>query len=66
MGTMPDWDRGLETQTPSCCRSPITFEKAWVSLTQIDNETWLRSVAANPGADPEFVFQQVLEAANIP
>ena len=41
------------------------LKKAWVSLTQIDNETWLRSVAANPGADPDFVFQQVLEAANI-
>jgi len=41
------------------------LKKAWVSLTQIENETWLRSVAANPGADPKFVFQQVLEAANI-
>ena len=35
---------------------------AWVSLTVIDGETWLRSVAANPSADPELVFRAVAAA----
>ena len=38
------------------------LKQAWVSLTDIEGDMWLRSVAANPGADPEFVFQKVLEA----
>ncbi len=35
---------------------------AWVSLTEIDGELWLRSVAANPSADPEYVLAQVIAA----
>ena len=35
---------------------------AWVSLTDIDGEPWLRAVAANPSADPEWVYQRLTEA----
>jgi len=35
---------------------------AWVSLTDIDGELWLRSVAANPSADPTHVFERVVAA----
>lgn len=35
-----------------------------VSSTVIDGEAWLRSVAANPNADPAKVVAGVLEAAN--
>ena len=35
---------------------------AWVSLTVIDGETWFRSVAANPNAEPELVLARVVEA----
>ena len=35
---------------------------AWVSLTVIDGETWFRSVAANPNAEPELVLAHVVEA----
>lgn len=35
---------------------------AWVSLTVIDGETWFRSVAANPNADPALVFRSVVTA----
>lgn len=38
------------------------LQQAWVSLTEIDGEMWLRSVAANPSADPEFLFAQVADA----
>jgi L-2,4-diaminobutyrate decarboxylase len=34
-----------------------------VSTAVVDGETWLRSVAANPMADPEFVVSAVLAAA---
>ena len=34
----------------------------WVSLTDIDGESWLRCVAANPSANPEFVFGCVVDA----
>nr|WP_052479238.1 pyridoxal-dependent decarboxylase [Kibdelosporangium sp. MJ126-NF4]CEL23097.1 Siderophore biosynthesis L-2,4-diaminobutyrate decarboxylase [Kibdelosporangium sp. MJ126-NF4]CTQ90234.1 Siderophore biosynthesis L-2,4-diaminobutyrate decarboxylase [Kibdelosporangium sp. MJ126-NF4] len=36
---------------------------AFVSLTELDGQTWLRSVAANPMADPELVVDRVLAAA---
>jgi L-2,4-diaminobutyrate decarboxylase len=35
---------------------------AWVSLATIDGDLWLRSVAANPYADPELVVSQVVDA----
>ncbi len=35
---------------------------AWVSLTDIDGEFWLRSVTANPSADPAHVFERVVAA----
>jgi L-2,4-diaminobutyrate decarboxylase len=35
---------------------------AWVSLTDIDGERWLRCVSANPSADPELVFAAVVAA----
>lgn len=35
---------------------------AWVSLTDVDGEIWLRSVAANPSADPAHVFARVIAA----
>ncbi|MEC9328988.1 MAG: pyridoxal-dependent decarboxylase, partial [Pseudomonadota bacterium] len=38
------------------------IKQAWVSLTEINGEMWLRSVAANPSADPDFLFAQVVDA----
>ena len=38
------------------------LKQAWVSLTEINGEMWLRSVAANPSADPDFLFAQVVDA----
>jgi L-2,4-diaminobutyrate decarboxylase len=35
---------------------------AFVSLTRVHGDTWLRSVAANPNADPDLVVGAVLEA----
>ncbi len=35
------------------------LQDAWVSLTDIDGEIWLRSVAANTSADPDYVFDRV-------
>lgn len=35
---------------------------AFVSLSTVHGETWLRSVAANPNADPDLVVDAVLEA----
>ena len=35
---------------------------AFVSLTTVHGETWLRSVAANPNADPDLVIDAVLNA----
>lgn len=34
-----------------------------VSTTEIDGETWLRSVAANPLADPALVVDRIVRAA---
>lgn len=36
---------------------------AWVSTATIGTETWLRSVAVNPHADPELVVEKVRQAA---
>lgn len=36
---------------------------AWVSTTVIDGQRWLRSVAANPNADPAAVVRAVLSAS---
>ncbi len=38
-------------------------EDVFVSMTTIDGEPWLRSVAANPNADPELVVEGVLASA---
>lgn len=35
---------------------------AWVSVTTIGDEVWFRCVAANPDADPDHVFNQVITA----
>ncbi len=39
------------------------LEGAFVSVTNINGEDWLRSVAANPLADPDRVVNAVLAAA---
>ena len=36
--------------------------QSWVSLAAIDGVTWFRSVAANPNADPQLVFDDVCQA----
>jgi L-2,4-diaminobutyrate decarboxylase len=36
---------------------------AWVSATTLNGQTWFRSVAANPLADPDRLVNAVLEAA---
>lgn len=38
---------------------------AWVSITDISGTPWLRSVAANPHADPNAVVAAVLAAASV-
>ena len=47
-------------QPAAAARARIT--DAWVSLTDIDGETWLRSVAANPSANAGLVMAQVTAA----
>lgn len=39
------------------------MEEAFVSVTTVGGERWLRSVSANPMADPELVLAAVLDAA---
>ena len=39
---------------------------AWVSLTELDGEVWLRSVAANPSANVEHVWNRVVTALEAP
>jgi len=39
------------------------LQNAFVSVTKLDGSDWLRSVAANPFADPALVVDEVLEAA---
>lgn len=48
--------------SPSTVRERM--EGAFVSLTQVGKETWFRSVAANPQADPEQVVDSALSALN--
>ena len=36
--------------------------EVWISTTLIDGDVWLRSVAANPSADPEALFAVVSRA----
>jgi len=38
------------------------MNEAFVSLTQVGYESWFRSVAANPQADPDRVIDSVLAA----
>ena len=45
---------------PSAVRSRL--QNGWVSLTEVEGETWFRSVAANPSADPAYLFNQVKAA----
>ena len=46
----------------SAAEARAKLRGAWVSLTVIDGETWFRSVACNPEANPELVFQRVAES----
>ena len=45
---------------PSAVRSRL--QNGWVSLTEVEGETWFRSVAANPSADPAYLFDQLKAA----
>ncbi|PAU82363.1 aspartate aminotransferase family protein [Halovibrio salipaludis] len=47
-------------ESPSAVRERM--EGAFVSLTQIGGESWFRSVAANPQADPDRVVDSALSA----
>ena len=38
------------------------LHEAWVSVATVDGETWLRSVAANPRADPAHIVRGVRTA----
>jgi len=38
------------------------LEDAWVSLSEIDGQMWLRSVAANLSANPARMLAQVVRA----
>ena len=49
--------RGID---PQLLRAAL--QDAWVSLTEIDGAVWLRSVPANPNADPDGVFRAVVNA----
>ena len=40
------------------------LKNAWVSLVEIDGSIWFRSVAANPYANPQHLFDQILKALN--
>lgn len=42
------------------------LDGAWVSVTDVSGTSWLRSVAANPRADPGAVIDAVLTAAGAP
>lgn len=62
------WDRpvtGVVNWRPRD-HDPVTVQArlrdAWVSLTNIDEDSWFRSVPANPLADPEQVVNAVLHA----
>ena len=47
-------------QDPAALRSRLRH--AWVSLADIEGDSWFRSVSANPLADPEHVVNAVLQA----
>jgi len=47
-------------QDPATVRSRL--RDAWVSLAKIDDQSWFRSVAANPLADPNHVLAAVRHA----
>lgn len=51
--------RPIDTE-PSAVRSRLL--NGWVSLTEVEGKTWFRSVAANPSADPTYLFDQVIAA----
>lgn len=42
------------------------LERAWVSVTEVDGTSWLRSVVANPNADVDHVIDEVLRASQNP
>ncbi len=57
---------GIVIWRPSGQDLPALRERltgAWVSLADIDDQQWLRSVALNPHADPPTVVRQVLDAS---
>ena len=45
---------------PTCVRNQL--EDAFVALAEVGGETWFRSVAANPMAEPDRVVEGVLSA----
>lgn len=47
---------------PRPCRCPCPPARAWISLADIAGDSWFRSVAANPLANPEPVVTAVLNA----
>jgi L-2,4-diaminobutyrate decarboxylase len=47
---------------PTAAEAQAALEGAWVSVSDIDGEPWFRCVAANPHADPEWVFERVAAA----
>jgi len=47
-------------KAPAAVRSRL--RGAWVSLADIAGESWFRSMAANPLADPQHVVDAVLHA----
>jgi L-2,4-diaminobutyrate decarboxylase len=50
------------TVAPDAIKQHLT-DDAFISTTTVDGEPWLRSVAANPLANPEYVFQAARQAA---
>eukprot|EP00944_MAST-04C_sp_MAST-4C-sp1_P007843 g7843.t1 len=40
------------------------LQNGWVSLCEINEELWFRSVFSNPNADPQMLFNEVLAAIN--
>lgn len=42
------------------------LQDAWISTATINGDTWFRTVAANPRADPQHVVNAVLQALDTP
>ena len=50
----------------SAAEAQARLQAAFVSLSTVHDETWLRSVSANPNADPDLVVDAVLAALSPP